>query len=115
MDSFDICIVGAGIAGASLAAEIGSRARVLLIEGEERPGYHTTGRSAATWHQSLGDPMVHPLTKASGAFLREGGFLDRLQANAERLVRVRPVNEPAGEDTSAVVTRILPTSAAAIP
>jgi D-arginine dehydrogenase len=75
MDSFDICIVGAGIAGASLAAEIGSRARVLLIEGEERPGYHTTGRSAATWHQSLGDPLVLPLTEASGAFLREHGFL----------------------------------------
>jgi D-arginine dehydrogenase len=75
MDSFDICIVGAGIAGASLAAAIGSRARVLLIEGEERPGYHTTGRSAATWHQSLGDSLVQPLTEASGAFLREHGFL----------------------------------------
>ncbi len=44
---FDIAIVGAGIAGASLAAAIGSRARVLLIEAEDAPGYHATGRSAA--------------------------------------------------------------------
>src|SRR5579871_4701122 len=75
MDSFDICIVGAGMAGASLAATIGTRARVLVIEGEDRPGYHTTGRSAATWHQSLGGPLIQPLTDASGPFLREHGFL----------------------------------------
>ncbi len=75
MDSFDICIVGAGIAGASLAAEIGASARVLLIEGEDRPGYHTTGRSAANWHQSYGGAAVQPLTEASGSFLREHGFL----------------------------------------
>ena len=43
----DIAIVGAGIAGATLAAAIGTRARVLLLEGEDTPGYHATGRSAA--------------------------------------------------------------------
>jgi D-arginine dehydrogenase len=75
MESFDICIVGAGIAGASLAAAIGTSARVLMIEGEERPGYHTTGRSAANWHQSYGGAAVQPLTEASGPFLREHGFL----------------------------------------
>ena len=34
---------------------------------------------------------------------REGGILDRLQANAEKLVRVRPVEEIAGDDPAAVV------------
>ena len=43
----DIAIIGAGIAGASLAAMIGGRARCVLIEGESQPGYHSTGRSAA--------------------------------------------------------------------
>lgn len=63
------------MAGASLAAALGSRARVLLIEAEERPGYHATGRSAAFWVESYGGPAVQPLTTASGPFLREQGFL----------------------------------------
>lgn len=72
---YDIAIVGAGMAGASLAAALGSRVRVLLLEAEERPGYHATGRSAAFWTESYGGPGVQPLTTASGAFLQEHGFL----------------------------------------
>ena len=64
--TFDIAIVGAGIAGASLAAAIGSRARVVLLEAEAHPGYHTTGRSAAFWSETYGGPGVQPLTSASG-------------------------------------------------
>ncbi len=73
--SFDIAIIGAGMAGASLAAECAPYARVLLVEGEDTPGYHTTGRSAAFWEETYGGPGVVPLTLASGAFLRQGGFL----------------------------------------
>ena len=43
----DIAIVGAGIAGAGLAAELAGNRGVVLIEREARPGYHSTGRSAA--------------------------------------------------------------------
>ena len=39
----DIAIIGAGIAGASLAAAIGDAARVILIEAESHPGYHAPG------------------------------------------------------------------------
>jgi D-arginine dehydrogenase len=80
MTGYDVAIVGAGMAGASLAAAIGSRARVLLIEGEDVPGYHATGRSAAFWSETYGGPGVQPLTTASGPFLRAGGFLDPLGA-----------------------------------
>ncbi len=66
---FDIIIVGAGMAGASLAAEIGGAASVLLIEAEEQPGYHSTGRSAAFWSETYGGPLIQPLTAASRAFL----------------------------------------------
>ncbi|HQS98503.1 MAG: FAD-dependent oxidoreductase [Novosphingobium sp. 17-62-19] len=72
---FDIAIIGAGMAGASLAAECAPHARVLLVEAEDTPGYHTTGRSAAFWEETYGGPAVVPLTMASGHFLREGGFL----------------------------------------
>lgn len=72
---FDIAIVGAGMAGASLAAALAPHARVLLLEAEERPGYHATGRSAAFWTESYGGPGVQPLTTASGRFLHDHGFL----------------------------------------
>ena len=76
MSDFDVAIIGAGIAGAGLAAAIGDRARVLLLEAEDAPGYHSTGRSAAFWSETYGGPGVQPLTSASEAELRP--FLDPL-------------------------------------
>mgnify|MGYP001117504492 CR=1 FL=1 len=46
---FDALVIGAGIAGASAAAHLAADRRVALIEAEDAPGYHTTGRSAAMW------------------------------------------------------------------
>lgn len=74
-ERFDIAVAGAGMAGASLAAMLAPTARVLLLEAEERPGYHATGRSAAFWTESYGGPGVQPLTTASGAWLQDNGFL----------------------------------------
>lgn len=68
-DRPDILIVGAGIAGASLAAEAAAHASVLIIEAEAQPGYHSTGRSAAFWSETYGGPLIQPLTSASGSFL----------------------------------------------
>ena len=72
---FDVAIVGAGMAGASLAAEIAGFARVLILEAEDMPGYHSTGRSAAFWETCYGGPEIVPLTIASGRYLGENGFL----------------------------------------
>lgn len=71
MTDFDIVVVGAGIAGASVAAEIAAHRSVLLLEAESQPGYHSTGRSAAFWDESYGGPDVQPLTTASGPFLSD--------------------------------------------
>lgn len=71
MAAFDIAIIGAGIAGASTAwalLEAAPSLRVLLLEMEERPGYHTTGRSAAFWVESYGGPAIVPLSRASRDF-----------------------------------------------
>ena len=54
MESFDIVIAGGGIAGASLAARLAGKRRVLLLESEDMCGRHSTGRSAAFWQASLG-------------------------------------------------------------
>ena len=73
--AYDFAIVGAGIAGASLAASLAPHGKVLLLEAESQPGYHSTGRSAAFWTESYGGPQVQPLTTASFAFLAEHGLL----------------------------------------
>ena len=43
----DFLVVGVGMASASVGALLSDYGKVLILEGEERPGYHTTGRSAA--------------------------------------------------------------------
>ncbi len=68
-ERFDIAIVGAGMAGASIAYFLEPGTRAVLIEGESAPGYHTTGRSAAFYSETYGGPEVQPLSSASIAFL----------------------------------------------
>ncbi len=80
MTRYDVAIIGAGIAGAGLAAEIAPHCSVLMLEGEDQPGYHSTGRSAAYWSESYGGPAIQPLSSASGHVLRADGFLDPLGA-----------------------------------
>lgn len=82
MSDFDVIIIGGGIAGASLGAEIAAHRRTLIVEGEEFCGYHSTGRSAAFYLESYGGPDVAKLTLASRHFLdspppdfSERGFL----------------------------------------
>lgn len=75
IDRYDFAVIGAGIAGASIAAELATHGRVLVAEAESLPGYHTTGRSAAFWEECYGGPGVVPLTLASGQWLRQSGFL----------------------------------------
>ena len=65
----DFLIIGAGMAGASMAAALAPHARVLLLEREDQPGYHSTGRSAAMFMETYGTPQVRALTRASRAFL----------------------------------------------
>ena len=74
----DLAIIGAGIAGASLACFAAPQARVLLLEREPQPGMHSTGRSAAMFMESYGSPQVRALTRASRPFLvaPPAGFSD---------------------------------------
>lgn len=56
-NEFDIIIIGGGIAGAAAGAELSSSARVLILESEEQPGYHATGRSAAFFTTTYGNEL----------------------------------------------------------
>ena len=69
-NTFDVIVIGAGIAGASVAAELAETKSVLLLEQESQAGYHTTGRSAALFTVSYGPPIIRALTRASESFFR---------------------------------------------
>ena len=75
---FDFVIIGAGIAGASVAAYLAEDATLCLLEGESQAGYHATGRSAAMYVPAYGPPAIRMLTRASGAFFKTPpiGFAD---------------------------------------
>jgi D-arginine dehydrogenase len=79
MPTADFLVIGAGIAGASVAYRLSSEASVIVLEGERLPGYHTTGRSAAFFVPSYGGRAVRPLTLASAPFFHNppAGFADR--------------------------------------
>ncbi len=76
--NFDILVVGAGMAGATVAAHLSADHKVALIEAEEAAGYHSTGRSAAIWILNYGPKEVQALTGASRGFFEQPpeGFTD---------------------------------------
>lgn len=78
--TFEVAVIGAGIAGASVAAELAAAgAKVVLIEQESQPGYHTTGRSAAVYSPIYGPQPIRALTRASLQFFENPptGFSER--------------------------------------
>ena len=64
----DVIVIGGGIAGVSVAAELSESMSVVLLESEPSLAYHTTGRSAALYFGSYGHPDVVQLTRDSRAW-----------------------------------------------
>lgn len=73
--SVDVIVVGGGMSGASIAYELAQHRTVALLEREPTLAFHTTGRSAATFIENYGNPVIRMLTAASRDFFtdpREG-------------------------------------------
>lgn len=103
-DAFDIAVIGAGIAGVSVAAELASAGRrVALLERERQPGYHTTGRSAAVFAATYGPAPIRALTRASAAFFRSPpeGFCDAPLFSPRKIMMI------ARPDQSAALERLM--------
>jgi D-arginine dehydrogenase len=78
LQTADFIVIGGGIGGASIAYWLARQARVIVLEREAQPGYHSTGRSAALFMESYGPEQVRALTRASLGFFRNppDGFCD---------------------------------------
>jgi D-arginine dehydrogenase len=83
----DVLVIGAGMAGVSIAAHLAQHCSVRLLEMEPQPGYHSTGRSAALFAELYGNATVRALTRASRSWL----FSPPASFSAEPLVKPRPV------------------------
>ena len=70
--SYELIIIGCGIAGASLAYFLTEQGMIdiLILEKEEQPGYHATGRAAAVLVEFDFIPSVLQLKMLSAGFLR---------------------------------------------
>jgi len=70
MRECDFLVIGAGIGGTSCAHWLALRHRVIVLEMESQPGYHTTGRSVAVYTEAYGPRVIRSLAKAGGEFFR---------------------------------------------
>lgn len=93
---FGVAVVGAGMAGASAAFYLSRNHRVVVLERESHPGYHTTGRSAALYSQTYGNAIIRSLTRASWSFFNQppAGFSDTALLGARGAVFI---GEPGDE------------------
>ena len=74
----DFLVIGAGVSGAAAASELALAGATTMIEMEERPGYHSSGRSAALYTPNYGPAIVRAIIAASAEFYRDppAGFAD---------------------------------------
>jgi len=68
VDGADFLIIGGGIAGLSAAARLGRHGRTIVLEAEDAPGYHSSGRSVSYSHFGIGNAAVRGLTAYSRTF-----------------------------------------------
>ena len=94
-ETFDAIVIGAGIAGATVAAHLAEDRRVALVEAEDSAGYHSTGRSAAIWILNYGPPDVRALTGLSRGFFEHPpeGFSDTPILSRRPVVFLAPADQ----------------------
>jgi D-arginine dehydrogenase len=64
----DFLVIGAGVSGAAAAWELAALGSTILLEMEDQPGYHSSGRSAALYTPNYGPALVREICQAAGVF-----------------------------------------------
>lgn len=68
-----VVVIGAGVAGLSVAATLAPSTDVLVVEMEATPAHHASGRSAALYIPTYGPPTIRRLTRTSLDWLSSRG------------------------------------------
>ncbi|NOX41645.1 MAG: FAD-binding oxidoreductase [Alphaproteobacteria bacterium] len=91
----DVIVIGAGIAGASVAAQLSATKSVTILDMEGRAGYHTTGRSAAIFSENYGTVPIRALTRASRTFFADtpSGFCDHPLLSPRGIIYLARANQ----------------------
>jgi D-arginine dehydrogenase len=108
VQDFDAIVIGAGMAGASVAYFMAPHARVLVLEREAYAGMHSTGRSAALFCETYGSPQVRALTRAARPFLSQPPEGFAAQPILRRLGATVIGNAAQVEDVRAMYEAIVP-------
>jgi D-arginine dehydrogenase len=112
MQDFDFAVIGAGIAGVSAAYHLATQAKVIILERESVPAYHTTGRSAALHSETYGSAEIRAITVASGRFYRQppAGFAEHpLLTPRGALIAGRAEQQADLQKAAAEFAKLVPT------
>ncbi len=92
----DFLIIGAGAAGAGAGFALARHGKVILLEAESQPGYHSTGRSAALYTRFYGNRVARALNQASLAFLENppAGFAEHGLLGPRGALGIAPPEAP---------------------
>ena len=118
METCDFLIIGAGIAGASVAYELAPHGRVIVLEREAVPGHHSTGRSAAVLTENYGNSIIRRLTLATRPFLEHppDGFTEYPLTAPRQMLWIARADQKAGlAATLGEAQRLVPTIRAVEP
>ena len=118
METCDFLIIGAGIAGASVAYELAPHGRVIVLEREAVPGHHSTGRSAAVLTENYGNSIIRRLTLATRPFLEHppDGFTEYPLTAPRQMLWIAREDQKAGlAATLGEAQRLVPTIRAVEP
>ena len=90
MNTFDVCIVGAGVVGCAVARELGSRCwprplRIIVVERHDRPGEETSGRNSGVLHSGIHE---HP-GSLKARLAREGSAMALAYAEQRNIPLLR--------------------------
>ena len=113
----DFIVIGAGIAGLSAAAELAESAKVVVLEAEDQPGFHSSGRSAAYFAPAYGNETVRGISAACEGFFRKPpqGFSDvALLRPREAIFIGRADQQAAIADMKSEVDQLIPLDAVGV-
>jgi D-arginine dehydrogenase len=109
-DTADVVVIGAGIAGASVAAALAETHKVIVLERESFPGMHSTGRSAALFSEIYGSAPVRALSRASREFLYSppSGFVEAPIVHPRGALHIASTTQTAKLDAFCALPDVAP-------